>query len=150
MVQPTELYLGSHVHKVVENERGGLQGSPATTSQRVWEAHAICMLLPLLLWRTGTGGWGQQTCVYQLNVVQPRQQVGEHYLPTIRMSGRKPLADLWARVMKKKEKRSVVSWCRLPLPHYLISATALKQTNIQTHYLKREGEWALGTCRKAG
>lgn len=104
MVQTIELYLGSHVHKVVENKRGGLQGSPATASEWVWEAHAICMLLPLLLWCAGTGGWGQQTCVYQLDVVQPRQQVGKHYLPTIGMSRRKPLTDLCACAKKKKEK----------------------------------------------
>lgn len=105
MVTTTELYLGSHVHEIVENERGGLQGSPATSSQRVWEAHAICMFLPFLLWCAGTRGRGQQTCVYKLDVAQPRQQVGQHYLPTIGMSGRKSLADLCAYVKKKKKKK---------------------------------------------
>lgn len=33
MVQTTKFYLGSHVHEVVENERGGLQGSPAAASE---------------------------------------------------------------------------------------------------------------------
>lgn len=35
MVQTTELYLGRHVHEVVEDKGGGLQGSPATASKRV-------------------------------------------------------------------------------------------------------------------
>lgn len=91
------VYLGRHVHEVIQHEGCRLRGPPATALQPVRGCRFSVPVLDVVLRAAGARPWEEQPAVHQLDVVQPGQQVGEHDLAPIGVRRGKPLAHLWGK-----------------------------------------------------
>lgn len=88
------MYLGRHVHEVIEDQGRSFRGAPAIPSQALGGGGFSCPVLAVVLWAAGAGTWDEEPAVQQLDVVQPGQQVGEHDLTPVGVCRGEPLAHL--------------------------------------------------------
>lgn len=99
-------HLSGHEHEVVEHQRGRLQRAPAAPSQ-TW-GQTLSLTARFFLWCAGAGGRGEEPRVHQLDVTEPGQQVGQHDLPAVGVSGWETLAHLCTGERDRQRSQSVM------------------------------------------
>lgn len=90
------VYLGRHVHEVVQDKRRGFQEAPAIPFQPVGGIHFPFPVLDVVFRAVGAWPREEEPAVHQLDVVQPEQQIGEHSLLPVWVGRGESLAYLWA------------------------------------------------------